>query len=204
MVNWSRSSLYSGGCIATNQINDVDVYIDSKSFLLVYEQLTSNKVQGKLTNNALSVTTKEGRRVQFCRYWKDTLEELVDSFDFAHIQAGVEFMRETLGFTLKKVYLSENKKIAGAIGESFFVGSEYPLSSLLRVEKYQERGVISKNNSKREMLKILIAVIERGFIDYEDFKRQLDAIDLQYMVESDEAYALFNTFKSRGLVKECK
>ena len=66
----------AGGCIATNQINDVDVYIDSKSFLLVYEQLTSNKVQGKLTNNALSVTTKEGRRVQFCRYWKDTLEEL--------------------------------------------------------------------------------------------------------------------------------
>lgn len=196
----------AGGCIATNQINDIDVYVNTEAFVLISNNIPKDK-QAKLTNNALSVTTKEGKRVQICRYWKDTLEELVDSFDFAHIQAGVEFIREKesiFGFTLQKVYLSENKKIAGAIGESFFVGSEYPLSSLLRVEKYQERGAISKTNSKREMLKILIAVIERGFIDYEDFKKQLDAIDLQYMVESDEAYALYNTFKSKGLVKECK
>ena len=103
----------AGGCIATNQINDIDVYVNTEAFVLISNNIPKDK-QAKLTNNALSVTTKEGKRVQICRYWKDTLEELVDSFDFAHIQAGVEFIREKesiFGFTLQKVYLSENKRL---------------------------------------------------------------------------------------------
>ena len=41
--------------------------------------------------------------------------------------------------------------------------------------------------------------MERGFIDYDDFRDQLDAVDLSYLEESGEARELFHAIKKRWI-----
>lgn len=54
----------------------------------------------------------------------------------------------------------------------------YPLSSLLRSVKYKERGLMTKSQYADTVIRILCTLIRRGFRDYNDFKQQLNAIDL--------------------------
>ena len=44
-------------------------------------------------------------------------------------------------------------------------------------------------------VKILIDIIKRGFINYKDFKDQLNAIDLAYVEDNDELMELFNLLR---------
>lgn len=82
--------------------------------------------------------------------------------------------------------------------KTFFVGSEYPLSSLIRLVKYAKRGLYPKRRDyTADILRILTAIIERGYSGYEDFKDQLDAIDLGY--EGEETVALWNALRDHLL-----
>ena len=67
--------------------------------------------------------------------------------------------------------------------KSYFTSSDYPLSSLIRLQKYVERGKFAGKSWIWDAIKILTAIIRRGFEDYEDFKDQLDAVDLGLLPE---------------------
>lgn len=87
---------------------------------------------------------------------------------------------------------------------TWYTGSDYPLSSLLRTTKYFQRGCYAKKHEyKKDILIILNDIISRGYKDYQDYKDQLAAIDL-LLLEPEEkkaAWDLFLTCGSRGLVK---
>ncbi len=87
--------------------------------------------------------------------------------------------------------------------KTFFVGSEYPLSSLIRLVKYAKRGLYpARRDYLADMLRILTAVVERGYSDYEDFKDQLDAIDLNY--EGEEVAGLWHAVRDHLLYRSKK
>jgi len=121
-----------------------------------------------------------GTLFQVCDYRHDFLTELVRSFDFSHVQIGANIKGEG-------VYVTDAWKNSMMGCGVTFTGSEYPLSSLIRLNKYVQRGAIDKKTSKLLTLKILGAVLERGFRDYDDLKDQLDAIDL-LLKDDDENY----------------
>jgi len=135
------------------------------------------------------MTFKVGEQiVQLCFYPQPTLKALVDSFDFAHIQVGVHIhIGDVDGLsiaTVSSVYHTEAWVTSHAMQTTWYTGSEYPLSSLLRSIKYASRGDFAGKSYIPSAINILKGIIKRGFSGYEDFKDQLDAVDLG-LIEKD-------------------
>lgn len=182
-----------GGCLANTEFNDIDIFpVGDETFTVPTEHIEIICT----TKNATTIK-KNNVILQFCNYKHSTLEQLVNSFDFAHIQVGCLIEDGEV----KDVYWTDNFEAAKVCQTSEFVGSNYPLSSLVRLQKYVKRDQLTKGSSIRAALYILIAIIERGFTDYEDFKDQLDAVDLGLVpedikeVERTDLYKLYELLK---------
>lgn len=160
------------------------------------------------TRNALTVNIG-GKIIQFCNYWKPDLISLIESFDFAHIQIGVAVSIEwDIGeygcSKIRYVEYTDNWQRAHMLETTWYTGSDYPLSSLLRTVKYFKRGAYAnKFEYKKDIINILNNIISRGYKDYQDYKDQLAAIDLLLLEseEMDAAWNLYLTCGERGLVK---
>jgi hypothetical protein len=175
----------AGGCMAGNTFYDVDLFPRTP---IKWE--LKLKPEWKVlsdTPNALTVDV-DGTVVQFCSYSHPTLEALVESFDYAHIQVGARVLlkqQEHLNtWHVKELYTSEAYHAAWATQSTWFTGSEYPLSSLIRAEKYYRYGIFSKGTYIKSVIQTLTEVVRRGFKNYADFKDQLDAVDLGLLPEN--------------------
>lgn len=173
----------AGGCL-TGRISDIDLFPGSTpvpapvpDLPVIFE-----------TRNATTYQAQDWP-IQVCRYQHNSLKELVDSFDFAHIQVGVSIEHtggEGGNLVVQDVYFTDAFVDSRALGISWFTGSQYPLSSLMRAGKYYKRGDIPKGSYTRAMLDIVADIFERGFRSYDDFKDQLDAVDLGLVPEESE------------------
>ena len=160
------------------------------------------------TRNALTVNINSNI-IQFCNYLKPDLINLIESFDFAHIQVGVAVTIEwgSDGYdhsAVEYVEYTDNWQRAHMLETTWYTGSDYPLSSLLRTVKYFQRGTYAnKFEYKKDIINILNNIISRGYNDYQDYKDQLAAIDLLLLEpeEKEAAWNLYLTCGNRGLVK---
>lgn len=168
------------------------------------------------TRNALTVNIG-GKTIQFCNYSKSDLISLIESFDFAHIQVGVAVRIEWMhskgpknrgGYDYSWIEYAEytdSWQRAHMLETTWYTGSDYPLSSLLRTVKYYQRGAYAnKYEYKKDIINILNNIISRGYEDYQDYKDQLAAIDLLLLEpeEKEAAWDLFLTCGNRGLVNK--
>ena len=167
----------AGSCLRAEPANDIDLFpVNKGDFSNIHKKLQESERSYYKTKNALTVKF-DGVTYQFCDYYHESIEELVDSFDFAHVQIGCKVSNFLDEFTYS-VYMSDAFKESQILQRTWFTGSEYPLSSLMRLPKYRDRGYYQQNSYKVEILRILSAVMNRGFHNYGDFKDQLDAVDL--------------------------
>lgn len=129
------------------------------------------------TDNAVTMECK-GQELQFCKHFKPTALELVDSFDFSHVQAGVVF--DGGGGIANVVYTSAFENVELYHGIPRYIGSEYPLSSLARLVKFRKRGDFLPRNSDDDFIAQILAIfcdiVKRGFTSEEDFNSQCAAI----------------------------
>lgn len=168
----------AGGCLGRT-VNDIDCFPTSGRWESVHKNPACPLVFS--TKNA-STFKVDDMLVQLCNYQKGSLKQLVDSFDFAHCQIGAMLCIEP-GDTNSRLsfvthYVSDNYLEACAAQSTWFIGSEYPLSSLVRASKYYKSGVMPRGAYVRDVMNILNAVRKRGFANFEDFNDQLDAVDL--------------------------
>jgi len=119
--------------------------------------------------------------IQLCNYTHESIEKLVESFDFSHIRVGAEI---NINGSVDKVYYAQDYIDAKMCQSTEYIGSEYPLSSLIRAFKYAKRGDFAGNSHIFSVFKVLTDIVHRGFKDYDDFKDQLDAIDLGLVPEN--------------------
>jgi hypothetical protein len=179
----------AGSCLNKDTPNDYDIFN-----LHVSSLVPLNQTKPVHTSKNAQTYNIDGKTIQICAYTKPTLLELIESFDFAHVQVGAEVkvVREGAGCKVIVTNLTVTDAYLDAMitGESHYVGSAYPLSSLFRVSKYKDRGFLG--NHRLDMVRALTNVIERGFNGYDDFKDQLDAIDMAYISDSAELIRLFN------------
>ena len=138
---------------------------------------------------------------QYCAYQKP-FHKLIESFDFAHVQVGA--VLDLKSHKITEVYFTDKYVRWLLTGKSCFTGSEFPLSSLLRAEKYKRYEVLNSHEFRTCVLTALGDVIERGFDDYDDFKKQLEAVDLLLLEddESNAAYRLYAICENRKLVRK--
>jgi len=178
---------YIGG----NSLNEPEPN-DFDLFPIVENQFEhlDNKVEGYIHKTANAITYENnGEIVQFCKHYKESLEKLIEGFDFAHIKVGAH-IRVSLGsehwarrIEIVKVYISPDYVASRILKRSFYTGNEdnYPISSIARAFKYHARGDIE--NPWDVLLEILTHLIRRGFKGYKDFLEQMDAIDIQMVDE---------------------
>ena len=183
-----RFLLAGGALTKDDNPKDFDIYgvekpivIDSLHYLHTVKE----------TRNALTARI-EGQVVQFCKYHKPTPRELVESFDFAHCMAGAVFSEsgELLDVVSTRAFLVYER----AGGSTWYTGSEYPLSSLMRCMKFQKRGLFHDYDYKPVVVSILCDIIKRGFKDMEDYFDQCASISEAFAeigcVDSEELFAL--------------
>lgn len=212
---------YDGYFVAGNSCNaaaphDFDIYPWGSDFDFHGIKSRIESVGGYVvieTRNALTVNIN-GKVIQFCNYNKHDLTSLIESFDFAHIQIGIAVEIEWApgepedgggysGSIIKQVEFTDNWKRAHMLETTWYTGSDYPLSSLLRTTKYFQRGCYArKYEYKKDILNILRDIISRGYGDYKDYKDQLAAVDLLLLgpEEKEAAWSLWKVCGHRGLV----
>ena len=222
-LNWLEHVVGDTGVktfiIAGNSLNretphDIDIYQDAiespyenKLFKNVAQSIDKqpdalNGNDTKLvcrTDNAVTIR-HSGVTYQFCKYSK-VFEALIRSFDYAHVRVGVKFNIDRL--TRPVVYYTSDYITYLLTGHSKYIGTDYPMSSLLRAEKYRRYEILNNHEYRLSVLRALGDMLIRGFDDYEDFKDQLNAIDLRDL-EGEETLAatsLYDICRERGLVK---
>jgi hypothetical protein len=182
----------AGNSLNKDNPNDIDIFpIDKVKFNIENEFFTN--LQGKKesitiiseTKNAITThiyCDNQTYTVQFCNYFHNSLKDLVDSFDFSHVQVGAEIIS---GKSIREsqIYFTEAYMKSKLSQSTEFVGSKYPLSSLLRTFKYEKRGDFAGKSYMISVFRIVEAIIRRGFNNYNDFKEQLDSVDLGLVPE---------------------
>lgn len=196
VLNDNKAIIAGSAMIPMHEVNDIDVFFyNSRDY-----DKTVNAVKQVYkyfeTPNCVTINTSY-RKVQLCKYIYPTMEQLVESFDFAHVQVAYDIFTQEVAYT-------EQAKESFISRTTTFTGSEYPLSSLIRLNKYYERGRIKGRGLIGEALLIFKAILERGFKDYEDFKDQLNAVDLNFFDteggKNDLAFELYQVCLERGLI----
>ena len=169
----------AGSSISTPEINDIDIYpAGDKPFVIP----SAHRIDTK-SLNSVTVRNDPNPPLQFCRYQKPTLQALITSFDFSHVQTGAHIRDGQV----INVQWTDSFVFAGAARTTKFEGSDYPLASAIRLLKYHKRGEMARQTAMVSMLEIVEAIVSRGFKDYDDFKDQLDAVDLGLVPEDVEA-----------------
>ena len=195
-VKWNQiESIPSKFIIAGNSLNkerpkdfDLYPYPSDEGRAQFTKCFDDNKAKAIVRFKRAHTLKIEEDIIQLCNFPQDSLEELVKSFDFAHIQIGA-VVEET---RVQSVYYTENYAKAKIEESTFYTGTKYPISSLIRSIKYLERGdFANKVSFRKNFITILTDVVDRGFEDYGDFKDQLDAIDLAVVPEAEEFMKLF-------------
>jgi len=186
----------AGNCLNRAEPRDIDVFPVEKGD---FDAINVNKLDLiSSTRNAMTVRLG-GKIVQLCKYYHNDLFTLVHSFDFAHVQIGAKVRISTTGHSVEEIQKSGAWSDAKEFESTWYTGSEYPLSSLIRTVKYAKRGHFSGNSYIWAVLNVLEQLIGRGFYGYEDFKDQLDAVDLGLLpeeIEELDTVALKNLFES--------
>lgn len=201
--------IIAGNSLNKNVPNDFDLYANNESEFH-FEKITDyvKNHNGEViseTRNALTVKLCD-TVVQFCKYKKHNLRELVDSFDFAHIQIGASFVIMNKSLNLTEVYYSYEWEKSRLLETTYYtkpsLKSSYPLASLIRCFKYKERGDFGDRSYIVSVLDILNQIVSRGYKSYDDFKDQMAAVDLQLLEkdESNAAWRLYQTLGENGLV----
>lgn len=216
----------AGGCLVTDPPNDYDVYpmsmyakcFDRRSIKAGLESLKKTHDCAVLfeSRNALTVCV-DGKHIQFCDYVrmspsvpdKPSLSELVRSFDYTHVQVGVSFTptEDDKGSIrtpeADHIYYTDDYLETLITKQTKYSGTEFPTGALIRLRKYDKRGLFPLSRYRLTVLDILADIINRGFVDYEDFKAQLEAVDLRVLTkdESDSAWHLYKICCERGLVR---
>lgn len=198
----NESYMVAGGCFGVDTPNDYDIYpANGKPFnrKCIREQAKSLAKKRECSvvhesKNAITVKC-DGKLLQFCDYVKSSLPSLVMSFDFTHCQVGVLVKTtedENGGFGapyVNEVFFTPEWVMARVTLKTKFTGSEYPLGSLVRTFKYAKRGLLNASETRGTVLEILTAIIDRGYKDYNDFKDQLEAVDLLSLCEDESGPA---------------
>ncbi len=172
-----KGFMVAGGFLIKDS-RDIDIFFDSKADYKEakgYVEEDDNITILSTTKNAVTFRVA-GNPVQFCSYVKGSLKELVESFDYAHCQIGAWCSTEN--FSDPDIYFTDAFIQAMTFQSTYYTGSDYPLSSLIRMFKYHKREMFSGASHIIECIKVFNSIVERGFEDYDDFKDQLDAVDL--------------------------
>lgn len=145
-----RKFWLAGSSLRPNEeIHDFDIYPTSNN------KIRLTKPPDKKTKNALTYIVNN-KKVQICNYSAESLGELVEDFDFAHVKLGAEFSSTThkseenplidfdiLVWEITEIYISRDFRRCENEGNFYCPETRSdPIDSLFRSYKYYKRGLL--------------------------------------------------------------
>lgn len=190
-----RGFMLAGGALTKDDSpKDFDIYGVGRAIQVADLKWRVGPLLSK-SSNAITAEV-EGQVVQFCSYCKETPQKTIEAFDFAHCQAGAVFDGNG---ELKEVVATDAFWVSEEVGATWYTGSEYPLSSLMRCMKFHKRGLFRDNAHKVSALRILLDIVRRGFRDEGDFLDQCASVSETFCeLNGDDADELFELLKKKG------
>lgn len=182
-----QKAYIAGGTITSifsnNPVNDIDLYFrDEESLAELIEEIydDSNDWVNALTSKALLVRVddKEIQMIHF-KYF-ERAEDIFDTFDYTVCMGAFDF--ETEQFVLHEDFLKHNaQRIL-----KFNKNTDFPIVSLLRVQKYKDKGY---SISKPEFLRVALSCMELNITNTEELKQHLGGmygINYDKLIELEE------------------
>lgn len=177
-------AIVAGGAITSlftrSDVNDLDVYFPSEEALFHtvavifgrddYHPLPLEVGQFELkyngmSQNTLMFQTKSGQDVQMMTFkWFKNPQEIFDTFDYTCCMGAFEF--STGDFVLHEDFLKHNAQRY----LKFNPGTAYPMMSMMRVDKYRQKGY---KISKTELIRVLGACMQLDLSSWEDAKKHV-------------------------------
>ena len=193
----------AGGALVNDNPNDFDLFGVKERFDLkeIRKKLAGTSLTFLAeTDNAITVLGHGCQKIQFCRHWKRGMYDLVESFDFAHCQAAVKmsYVHKPSHYEPIENIVMESFIFSAACRDTAYVGSEYPISSLMRAGKFYRRGLFANKHSfEMSVINILIDIVKRGLFDADDIRRQFNSIS-EGLSECEEASILKSLLHKNG------
>ena len=176
--------ILAGGAITsifTNKdVNDLDIYFTSKEglsqvFANVYavsedEYLSEFDMIVKFATerSMLCIDKYNQQKVQLIHYKiHENVQSVFYSFDFEHVMGAFDFATEQ--FVLHENFLKTNAQRSIKFNPS----TDFPITSLMRVSKYKERGY---SISKAQMLRIAFTIANKQYDSWEKVKSEVSGL----------------------------
>lgn len=171
--------------ILTNKdINDFDIYFKKKADLCKFLHEAKYEVAGGqyrfICNTDKSVTfSLQGSDITLQlihqNYYKN-IDKVFEDFDFTINMVGYDFGEDEFVYHEEAMqHLAQRKLIVNT-------NTKFPLISVLRVQKYLDRGY---SISKKEMLRLLLSISQLNLTSYDDVIKQLGGM---YSVNMDKVF----------------
>lgn len=170
------NAMIAGGTISSlftnKEINDIDVYFRNENDLAAFimeicesEWIVSSTSKATLFHYKIQQDGEDPLPVQLIHFkYFNNPKEVFDSFDFTVCMGAFDF--QTDEFVLHSDFLKHNaQKIL-----KFNQHTDFPLISMIRTNKYQDKGY---SISKPEIFKILLASMNLEINSYEELEDQL-------------------------------
>ena len=189
----------AGGAITSlfcnREINDFDIYLTSKEslsqiFAQIYgvsedEYISEFDLIAKFATkrSMLCVDKYHKQKIQIIHYKiHDSVESIFKSFDFDHVCGAFDFATEE--FVLHENFLKSNSQRL----MQFNPATDFPITSMMRVQKYKERGYTI---SKAQMLRIAFTIANKEYASWEDVKSEISGL---YGIAPEDMFDETKTF----------
>lgn len=195
-------AILAGGAITsllTNQdISDYDIYFKNKEgfsniFRDIYglneDCLLSNwgvRVAGSTDKSIYTSYDSEEAAVQFILFdlFEGGAKEIFDSFDFTVCMFAYDFKEGRMYAHKDALKHTAQRHL------HFHTGTAFPLISLLRFEKYRQKGY---KTSQKEVIKAALSVANKGYESWEDLETELSSmygVDVSSLFNKSEPFSL--------------
>ena len=165
-----NNAIIAGGCInsifTNRDINDIDVYFRNDDDLIeVIADVYDGYWIATHTKKATLFKNDYNKMVQLIHFKRfNNAQEIFDTFDFTVCMGAFDFYTEE--FVLHDKFLLDN--IQNVL--NFNSNTSYPIMSMLRVDKYKNKGY---NISKSEFIRILLTCMSLKINTIDELKEQL-------------------------------
>ena len=195
----------AGGAITSlftnKEINDFDIYFTSKESLSqVFAQAVGVSEDEVLspydlivkfaTKRSMLCVDKYGQqKLQFIHYKiHPNIESIFQSFDFEHVMGAFDFATEE--FVLHENFMKANAQRL----MQFNTATDFPITSMMRVQKYKERGYTI---SKAQMLRIAFTIANKKYASWQDVKSEISGL---YGIAPEDMFDETKTFSLEEVV----
>ena len=188
-----NNTFVTGGCIPSMMmeefVNDFDIYFERQVEADIvkgyYKRQTIDKTKKfhikLITDNAINLSDK----IQLITRFTGSPEEVTKNFDWAHIKSYYKYPD-------KLVIIPDTYRLI-VEKELIYTGSQYPLSSLLRLKKYIKKGW---NVSTKTMVHIILDVMKE--FNKKKIKSEQKIINYEYNEELETNRIEEEIFETNG------